>query len=74
MHPLIRRIDALPAEWTENRYAIGTRAIVTKGAHDHRVICATCDAGGTVRHETRSMAFDAACRDSAKPCRACGAS
>ncbi len=55
------------------RYAIGTRAIIQRGPNDYRVVCATCDAGGTVRHEWKKQAWDAACRDSNKPCRKCGA-
>lgn len=56
-----------------DRYAIGTRAVVRRGTSDYRVVCATCDAGGTVRHPTRDCAMRAATRDSALPCRACGA-
>ena len=61
------------AETLDRRYAIGTRAIIHRGPRDYRVVCATCDAGGTVRHDTRDKAFTAAARDSAKPCLACHA-
>lgn len=59
---------------TETRYAIGTRAILPRQADGtYRVVCATCDAGGTVAHPNRSAAWNAAVRDSNKPCRTCGA-
>lgn len=53
--------------------AIGTRAVWQDGPADFRVRCATCDAGGTVRHATREAAAQAAARDSDKACHACGA-
>ena len=59
---------------TETRYAIGTRAILPrKPDGTYRVVCATCDAGGTIPHRTREDAFNAAARDSNKPCQTCGA-
>lgn len=39
----------------------------------YRVLCATCDAGGTVKHPTKTVAVAAAVRDSARPCATCGA-
>lgn len=57
----------------QKRYAVGTRAYGQAGPRDWRVVCATCDAGGTVRHETQASAGRAATRDSNKPCAACGA-
>jgi hypothetical protein len=41
-----------------------------------RVVCATCDGGGSVAHHVRGEATAAAVRDSNKPCparRGCGA-
>ncbi len=55
------------------RYAIGTRAIVRKAEHDYRVVCATCDAGGSKRYENHAQAFHAAAESSARKCRVCGA-
>lgn len=52
---------------------VGTRAYYRDGPDDYRVRCATCDAGGTVRHASRDAASRAAARDSAQPCRECGA-
>jgi hypothetical protein len=57
----------------DKRYAVGTRAYGQVGPRDWRVVCATCGAGGTVRHETRESAGRVATRDSGKPCAACGA-
>jgi len=51
----------------------GTRKVVQRGPNDFRVVCATCDGGGTVKHATRESASRAAIRDSAKSCK-CGAS
>lgn len=48
----------------------GTRKAVRRGPGDYRVVCASCDGGGTVRHETARSASLAAIRDSNKPCRA----
>ena len=56
------------------RYAIGTRAVVQKGLRDFRVVCATCDAGGSTRYDTKAAAMDSAIRRSAEACRSCGAS
>jgi hypothetical protein len=55
------------------RYAVGTRAVVEKGPREYRVVCATCDAGGTVRYESKDAALRAAIRDSNRPCAVCGA-
>ena len=54
-------------------FVCGTRAVVKRGPDDYRVVCASCGAGGTVRHDIRGNATRAAVRDSNKPCRACGA-
>ena len=51
----------------------GTRRSYEEKPGDWRVVCATCGAGGSVRHNTRELAGAAAVRDSNKPCRACGA-
>jgi hypothetical protein len=55
-------------------FVCGTRAVVEKSSHDYRVVCATCDGGGTVPSHTKSAASAAAVRDSNKACRKCGAS
>ena len=55
---------------------VGTRRVVERATGDYRVICATCDKGGTVPHRTSKAAGHAAIRDSNKPCPArpgCGA-
>lgn len=54
--------------------AIGTRAVWQDGPFDFRVRCATCDGGGSTRHQSRKAASSAAIRDSDKACAACGAS
>jgi len=54
-------------------FVCGTRATLRRGPDEYRVVCATCGRGGTVRHDTREAANRAAVRDSARPCRACGA-
>ncbi len=54
-------------------FVCGGRAVVRRGPDDFRVVCATCDAGGTVKHRTDAAAVSAAIRDSARGCRACGA-
>lgn len=51
----------------------GTKRTEQRAPEDYRVVCATCGAGGSVRHKTHESASRAAIRDSAKPCRACGA-
>ena len=51
----------------------GTRKTVKLNPGDFRVVCATCDAGGSRKHPTHDSASSAAIRDSNKPCRACGA-
>lgn len=52
----------------------GTRKTKRLGPTDYRVICATCDGGGTVKHATHDSAARAAIRDSNKPCPVnCGA-
>lgn len=55
-------------------FVCGTRAVVKAGPSDFRVVCATCDGGGTVSYPTRGRANDAAIRDSNRACRSCGAS
>lgn len=55
------------------RFVCGTRAVTQTVPHTWRVVCATCEAGGTVPHRTKEAAMAACVRDSAKPCRACGA-
>lgn len=52
----------------------GTRKTVQMGPSDYRVVCATCGAGGSVKHATQSEASRVAIRDSGKPCHKCGAS
>jgi hypothetical protein len=57
-----------------NPFVCGTRKVIPASApRTWRVVCATCEAGGTVIHTTRNSATHAAVRDSAKPCRYCGA-
>lgn len=57
-------------------FTCGTRTVVERGDPPTawRVICATCEAGGTVLHRTKEAAERAAVRDSNKPCSSCGAS
>ena len=69
--PVTRLADSTSSHY-RYRYAIGTRAIVQRKPGDYRVVCASCDAGGTVHHTTQRRAFRAAARDSARACRACG--
>lgn len=38
----------------------GTRRTKRIGPNDYRVVCATCERGGTVRHETHDSAAKAA--------------
>jgi hypothetical protein len=57
----------------QNRFLCGTRTVKRRGPGDFRVVCATCYAGGTVKHPTMSDATKACVRDSNKTCRACGA-
>lgn len=67
------RANTAPLESDRRRYAIGARAIIWRD-RAWRVVCATCDGGGTVAHRTRESASAAATRDSAKPCPVgCGA-
>ena len=52
----------------------GTRAVIRRGPDDFRVVCATCETGGTVRHRTLASAGAACTRDSDRSCQKCGAS
>jgi len=54
-------------------FTCGTKTVITSPDHTFRVVCATCEAGGSVPHETKEDAMKACVRDSNKPCRACGA-
>lgn len=56
----------------QRRFVCGTRA-VTGEPQNWRVVCATCGAGGTVRHYERDAACAVCVRDSSKACRTCGA-
>lgn len=58
---------------TKRRTAVGTRAVVEKNARDFRVVCATCDYGGTIQFPTFAAALQAATAASDRSCRACGA-
>lgn len=51
----------------------GTRKVIQRGPADYRVVCATCEGGGTVPHRTPELAGAAAVRDSARRCTICGA-
>lgn len=55
-------------------FVCGTRAVVRRGPSDYRVVCATCEAGGTIKHTTKESANKACVRDSVRACKACGAS
>lgn len=56
------------------RFVCGTRAVVRRGPHDFRVVCATCGGGGSRPYHTRSEASSAAVKSSARPCPVkCGA-
>lgn len=59
---------------THRLFVCGTRSVEQRGPRDFRVVCATCGAGGSVRHDTKKEANSAAVRDSVRHCRACGAS
>lgn len=54
----------------ERHLVCGTRAVVRRGPDDWRVVCATCNGGGTTRYPTREAANAACVRDSNKPCTA----
>lgn len=54
-------------------FVCGTRAVVQMAPSDFRVVCATCDNGGTVKHTTKEAANRACVRDSNRRCTACGA-
>lgn len=54
-------------------FTCGTRTVIERGPSDFRVLCATCEGGGTTKHTTRGEATRAAVRDSNKRCRKCGA-
>lgn len=53
-------------------FLCGTRRVIGREGN-WRVVCATCEAGGTVRHYDRDMAIKACMRDSIRRCRSCGA-
>jgi hypothetical protein len=56
-------------------FVCGTRKVTERitGDRHYAVVCATCEAGGTVRHRTRESAIAACVRDSGRACRTCGA-
>lgn len=58
-------------------FTCGTRVVMyypLKNGDVWRVLCATCGAGGTVKHRTLDAATRACVRDSGKTCGRCGAS
>ena len=62
-------------EATDRRiFVCGTRVVLERGPQNYRVVCATCHEGGKFRHITEDLAASACIRDSARSCRACGAS
>jgi RecJ-like exonuclease len=56
-----------------HRTLCGTRRTEQRGIADYRVVCATCGAGGTVKHTRAENASRACVRDSARACKTCGA-
>lgn len=54
------------------RFVCGTRKVIRRG-NTWRVVCATCEGGGTRPHSRYEEARKACVRDSNRPCR-CGAS
>lgn len=61
-----------PAKMDSPHFVCGTRKRIRKGPNNYRVVCATCDGGGTVRYSTPEQAASVAVRDSNRPC-TCGA-
>lgn len=52
----------------------GARLVIRIRPGDWRVICPTCEGGGTASYPSRELANQACVRDSAKPCPVkCGA-
>lgn len=62
---------------TDRPFVCGTRKAVKRGPGDYRVVCATCDGGGSRRYNTASLAASKAIAQSNRPCPRrppCGAS
>jgi hypothetical protein len=60
----------------ERIFVCGTRAVVhlSESPWPYRVVCATCDGGGSYKFVTKDAATKVAVRDSGKPCPVkCGA-
>ena len=55
-------------------FVCGTRAVVRVRPGDFRVVCATCDEGGSMSYPSAETANRAAVKMSARPCARCGAS
>jgi hypothetical protein len=58
-------------EQPHRRFVCGTRAV--EANNPFRVVCASCGAGGTVKHPTPDAAKSACVRDSNRSCRSCKA-
>lgn len=52
----------------ERAFICGTRKAIKRGPGDYRVVCATCDGGGTVRYPDASLAASTAIAHSNRPC------
>lgn len=74
--PIRINVLRLPCEGVAMReFTCGTRTVIPgPKPNTWRVVCATCEAGGTVIHETKDSATKACVRDSARACTSCGAS
>lgn len=60
-------------EVVERGMLCGTRLAVKLADQSWRVVCATCDAGGTVKYATKQQAGSRAIALSTRACLACGA-
>lgn len=57
----------------DTRFVCGTRKVLPRPNGTWVVVCATCDAGGTVAYKTKELAMQVCVRDSNRSCRTCGA-
>lgn len=64
---------AQTVELPERVFVCGTRAVNKVSETDYRVVCATCDQGGSVRFKTKSAAKSNCVDCSGRRCPGCGA-
>lgn len=66
-------LDPEDKPYPKRVFVCGTRAVIQRGEWDFRIVCATCDGGGTVKYEVREQATRQCVNQSGRRCTICGA-